>query len=283
MSTHPILARLAEYKPGDTTVRVVDAVLTAVPGVKALPPYPALPAVVANLGLGADRLPAATAALAEEGLGDVLWMSDLVDSGDRAMSVVTGLRSAFELFRGRGTEGNLSRALETDNQQRNDAALKALALAYMAWKAFPGSIPERVRAFSSAPAGQALLAWYAAIELALPFADNAAQGGGQLVDRLFRSEGAAQLKKLGSMAPGRDLGGVGEALAALTEPIGRAVDAVRPHLGSVVNSAQKNLPGAVDAADKVAGVLANAADVLPVYRYLGGRLAAEAAVLRARA
>jgi hypothetical protein len=37
----------------------------------------------------------------------------------------------------------------------------------------------------------------------------------------------------------------------------------------------------MDGADKVAGVVASGADVLPVYRLLGARLAAEGAIIRA--
>lgn len=280
--SHPVLARLAEFSPTDATPRLVNAVLTAVPGVEPLPHYAGLASAVAALGGGSEQMAGATAQLDDEGIADILWMSALVDTGDRAVSVVTGFRSAFKLFTGRGQTDNLSDALETDTQQRNDAVLKALALAYMAWKGFDGSIPERVRAFTASPAGQACLAWYAAIEVALPFADNAAQGGGQLVDKLFSGGAPDQMKRMASLAPGKDLGGVGQALASLTAPISKAVDSVRPHLDKIVGSAQKNIPGAVDAGDKVAGILANAADVMPVYRYLGGRLAAEAAVIRAR-
>lgn len=281
MASHPVIARLEEFAPTDATPRLVNAVLTAMPGVEPLPPYPGLAAAVAAMGGTGAQMAGATAHLGNEDIADILWMSALIDTGDRAASVVTGVRSAFKLFTGRGTEGNLSNALETDTQQRNDAVLKALAIAYLAWKSSEGSIPDRVKTFTASPAGQAIIAWYAAIEVALPFADNAAQGGGQLVDKLF-SGAPEQMKRLTSLAGGKDLGGVGQALSALTAPIGKAVDAVRPHLDKVVGSAQKTLPGAVDASDKVAGILANVADVMPVYRYLGGRLAIESAVLRSR-
>ncbi len=276
-----VLARLAEFAPADATPRLVNAVLSALPGIEPLPPYPALPSVVAALGGTAADMPLATAKLDDPDTADLLWMSSLVDTGDKGYAVVSGVSTALKFFFGKAEKR--ADALDTDDQQRNDAVLKAFALAYLAWKSSDGPIAGRAATFAAMPAGRALLAWYAAVEVALPFADNAVTGGGKVVDDLFDKYGAAQFARLSALAGGRDLGGVQGALGALTGPIRTAVEGAWPHVGRVADAAGQYLPGALNVGDKLAGLVATGADVMPVYRYLGGRLAAESVVHRARA
>lgn len=270
-----VLQRLAEFEPTDATWRVADTVLKVLPGTSALVPYPALPSVVAALGGSGAHLPGATRHLDDEAVQDVLWMSRVVDTGDKGYAIYTGVTSAVRAFWKRDTA-----ELDVDEQQRTDAVLKAFALAYLAWKAFPGSLPERARTFQQAPAGRALLTWYAAVEVGLPFADNALLAGGNLLDDLMDRHGDSQLARLSKLAGDRDIGGVRRAFDALAGPIREAVARVEPHLDKVARAATEHVPGALSKGDKVAGALATAADVLPVYRLLGGRLAAEAAVVR---
>jgi len=268
-----VLARLAEFSPDDVTPRLVSAVCGAVPGVPPMIHYPALPAVCAALGGSPADLAQATGHLDDDAVTDILWMSGLVDAGDRGYAVVTGVATAWKLFFGKGPK---AAAMDTDVQQRNDAVLKGIALAYMAWKATPGSVAR----FTEFPTGRALLTWYAAVELALPFADNAAVAGGSLFSELYQKHGSDQMKRFSGLLGGKSADGVPGALAALTGPIGQALTAVQPHAEKIAGSVKAYLPAAMTGADAAAGVLANAADVLPVYRYLGGRLAAEAVVAR---
>lgn len=279
MADDTVLARLAEFQPTDATVRLVDGLLKIVPGAPQLQPYPALPSAVAAMGGTDADVARVTPLLNDEAVRDVLWMTRMVDTGDRGYAVATGLVSAVQFFLG-GKEKR-GQALETDKQQRNDAVLKALALAYIAFNGFEGPIPQRAKAFVSTPSGQALLAYYAAVEVALPFADNALTSGGDLVDQLMDNHGGKQLERLSSLAGGRSMDGVATTLSALTGPIKTAVDAVWPHVDKIADVARRHLPGALATGDKVAGALAGVADVMPVYRYLGGRLAAEAAIVKA--
>lgn len=279
MSKDALLPRLAEFSPTDVTPRLVDGLMTVVPGSPALPPYPGLPMVVKAMGHGPELVPAATLKMKEPGIQNILWMSRMVDAGDKTYAITTGLFSAVRFFF--GAKENRSEALETDKQQRNDAVLKGFALAYMALKGFDGSVAERARAFAATPAGRALLTYYAAVEIALPFADNALSGGGEVVDGLWDKYGSTNLAKLSALGGGKDMDGVEGAMSALTGPIKGAVDTVWPHVDKIAGVAKAHVPGAMATGDKVAGALAGLADVLPVYRYLGGRLAAEAAVVKA--
>ena len=275
-----ILTSLAGFQPTDPTARLVTGLMNIVPGAPPLVPYPALASVVASVGGAASDVAGATAQLENEELLDVLWMTDLVDTGDRGYAIFTGVGSALKLFFGK--KENRAQALETDNQQRNDAVLKALALSYLVWKAYPGTIPQRATAFAESPAGRQLLIYYAAVEIGLPFADNAALAGGRLFDDLMARHGKDQLARMASLAGGRDLGQVGEALSAVTGTIRSTIEQVRPHLDKIAGALKTHAPGAATATDRAAGVLANVADVMPVYRMMGARVAAEAAVARGR-
>jgi hypothetical protein len=170
---------------------------------------------------------------------------------------------------------------ETDTQQRNDAILKALAVSYIVYNAFPGSVVEKATAFRKTPSGQALGLYYATIEVALPFSDNAAMGTGNMVDKLIAGGVAAQFDRLSALSGGRDLDGAKDMLTTLTSPLNKIVDHTRQYTDPVVAKVSPYIPGAMNAADKAAGAIANAADVMPVYRLLGARMAAEAAAYRA--
>ena len=107
-----------------------------------------------------------------------------IDMGDAGISVFSGLKSVFGLLSGGG-----SAALETDTQQGVDAALKLLALAYFIHSVYPGDMLDKIRMFYGTPSGKALLTYYAAVEVGLPFADNALVGGGNFVSSLYEKHG----------------------------------------------------------------------------------------------
>ncbi len=205
-------------------------------------------------------------------VGDILWAGRLMDKG---YAMFTGLKSAFNMLRGGGAA-----ALENDEQQKKDAVLKALAIAYIVYKAYPGSVAEKAQSFAASPAGRALAIYYAVIEIALPFADNAAMGSGDFLQDMFGKEAPAQVARLAQMAGGHDIGGAQQMLGALTGQLQQLVNQSRSFVQPVVGAATPYLGGMANLAgraDQVAGVVAGAADVLPVYNLLTARLAAETA------
>ncbi len=270
---------LAEFPEDSLTSKLVRGLFGAVPYSPDFAPWRAVDDAVRALKPDAGPSELALAreiASSEDQIGDILWMSRLLDAGDQGYALVTGLFSAYKLFRGQGVE-----ALETDDQQRNDAVLKALGLAYMAYKAYPGSLAERADAFRESPTGQALAIYYGAVEVALPFADNAALGGKDALQQLLTSQGDAQAARLAQMASGHEIEGAGAMLGQITGQLQRVATHASGYVHPVTQAIGPYLPGAMNAADKAAGALANAADVLPVYRLLGARLAAESAARRA--
>ena len=113
--------------------------------------------------------------------------------------------------------------------------------------------------------------------------DNALLKGGQILESLFSDLGAGQVDRLATMAGSHDLEGINEMLGGLAGSLRGAVDSAAPYVEPVANACQEYAPKALGAADKVASVVAGAADVMPIYRLLGARLVAEAALARANA
>jgi hypothetical protein len=273
---------LAEFPETAISARLVRALFGAIPGSGTFGPMRTMEDAVASVQPGANPAIVARArdiADRTDEISDILWMGNLMDSGDKGYAVVSGLMSAFNLIRGKGAE-----ALENDSQQRNDAILKAIGLAYMVFKAYPGSLAERAAAFRDSPSGKSLALYYGAVELALPFADNAASMGAGGFDNLIRSGSAAQARRLAEMAQGRDIGQASEMLTQVTSQLSSVASHAAGYIQPMTQAIGPYLPGGAalgTAADKAAGALASAADVLPVYRLLSARLAAEAAARRA--
>lgn len=263
---------MARFKATSVTARLCRAVCTVVPGAPTLNHFQTIEQAVHTREPRAGRRVVARAReLSEEpNAQGGLWVMNALDTADSGIAVVTGVKTAVAAYKTRSTD-----ALRNDSQQAADAVLKALGIAYLIHKVFDGSPLDRVKAFQATDSGKAILAYYAAIEIGLPFADNAARQGGKLLDDLVNRWQDTDLGKLGAQVKADDLQGARTVLDRLLGPLRGAVQTASQHLGPAAEAAQKNLPGALSAADKVAGVAATGADLLPVYRYLGARLVAE--------
>lgn len=270
---------LAAFSDGDVTVRVANAIFGSVPFAPKLATY-------RSLGDCAQAyFPQATPEMvgivyklaASEDVGSALWMAGAIDTGDTGIAIYSGVTSALGMF-----FGNRKTALDTDTEQGVDTALKLLGIGYIAHKLFPGSPSDKVSALYTTPAGQALCFYYAAVDVALPFADNALVAGGNAVSTILGRHGASAAQKLGALPGGAQAAGEAQSMmGSLLAPIEGAVRQVAPYAKSIADATVRHLPGAMSALDTAAGVVAAGADVLPMYRYLVARLAAEACVLRA--
>lgn len=275
---------LADFSDSSVTVKLLSALYKTIPGSPEFKPVASMDDAVRSLYPAATPTDIARArafAVSADEVGDILWMSNVMDAGDKGYAVVTGLMTAWKLFKGQG-----SQAFENDNQQRNDAVLKALGLSYMIFKAYPGSIAEKARAFRDSPTGKLLAVYYGAVEVALPFADNAVGGGAGGLSSLLSSQAAAQSERLAQMSSGHDIGQAKEMLTEVTSQLQSVAGQASNYVKPITQAIGPYLPGMGslgNATDKAAGAIAGAADVLPVYRYLGARLAAEAAARRAMA
>ena len=211
-----------------------------------------------------------------------LWMIGALDTADSGISVFSGVRSAVKLYQARDGSERLD-ALETDTQQAVDAALKALAMAFVVTTLFDGGPTERVASFRDTEAGKAMIFYFATMEAGLPFMDNALVGGGAMVQNLWERFGPEQQEKLAAVASPEEAQEAVGTLKALIGPLDSMVKTASSSLSAIGDAAVNLLPTAMNVGDKVAGVAATGADLLPVYRFLGARLVAEVALLEALA
>jgi hypothetical protein len=274
-----IESQLARFSEEDATVRLLWSLFEAIPGAPPISFYRSLDEarLLVFPDLDDDGMARAVSLADGANIRQALAVADAIDTGDVGITVLTGVRSALTFF-----FGDRSKTLETDAQQGADAALKAVAIAWMVNALFPGPVTDKVRRLRELPSGEALLMYYAAIELALPFTDDAVSGTGSLLSRLLAKHRSANARRLDAAAgAGADAAADG-VLSALLEPVDTLVQSLSSHTQSIAAAAQRWLPPAIATAGTVAGAVATAADAMPVYRLLGARLAAEAVLAEAR-
>lgn len=275
----PVDAVLGRYAESDITVKLLWALFDAIPGAPPQSLYTSL--AEAQMLIAPDLDEAAFARAEAWSTGPaakrILNITDALDTGDAGITVISGIRSALGLFFGQG-----AKALDTDPQQGADAALKALGLGAIV-HSLPGSdVRERVAAIRRTSAGESLLHYYVAVELALPFADDLAMGATQLVTSLLEKHGGGVVARLERLLGAGSGSSARESLAGLLGPFDEVAGATRLEVGKIATTASKYLPTAISSAGTVAGAVATGADVLPVWRLLGARLVAEIALDAAR-
>jgi hypothetical protein len=275
----PIDSALQQFNADDYTVKICQAIFRTLPFAPPQPEYQTLSEAVRVL------YPAATPQIVQrttqiatsEQMVSALKIADYIDTGDTGIAVFSGIKSAFNLF----FSDNRAEALETDSQQALDAALKLLGIGYIIHQSYPGSIAEKMQLFYTAPAGQALVYYYAAIEVCLPFGDNLVSGGGNFLQGLWQKYGNQAAGKLGGLMGGGALSQATSMVGSLLQPVNQIVLKVAPFSKTIAQAAKQYVPSTLNVVDKAAGIVATGADVLPAYRYLCARLTAESSVLLA--
>ncbi len=273
--SHELAPAVAEFHSGDITVRIVRGFFGVLPFVATWAPMVDLDAAAhdAAVRVGAPDLAPRIRERAEqlaraEGPQAALAAFDFLDKGDKGIAIFSGLRTAYKAARGQ--EG----ALEMDPQQAADAGLKAVGISWATWKLFPGSPADKVRALTSTEAGRALLAWYVAADLVLPFADNLASGGINAITGMISGQAAENAQRLAAVAGGEAQEAAGmltHLMATLESGVGQAAAYAEP-LAAYVSAQVPNILGT---ADKVTGVVATGVDALNSYRLIGASLVAE--------
>ena len=280
---HELSSSVAEFHAGNITVRVVRGFFGVLPFVATWVPTVDLDAAARATALSvgapelADRIRQRAEQLARaEGPQAALAAFDFLDKGDKGIAIFSGLRSVYKAARKQ--EG----ALEMDPQQAADAGLKAMGISWATWKLFPGSAAEKARALTATEAGRALLAWYVAADLVLPFADNIAAGGTAAITGMIRGRAAENAKRLAAVAGGEAEEATGmltTLMSSLESVLGEAAAYADP-LASYV---QAQVPSILGTADKVTGVVATGVDALASYRLIGASLVAEVCLAQAAA
>ena len=272
-------AMLDKFGLRDVTAVATNGLLRVLPYADTLPPVGSL-AELAQLMLGASNAEVTAQAehhVSSDASRKALWVTTGLDAGDGIVTVVSSLRSAVALYIARksGKQAPPSWAAH----QGGDAVLKALGIGYLLNLCFPDS-DDAVLELSELPAGRALLAYFAAAEVALPFVEQLSEDE-QVFSSLMSQHLDAQAAKLATVTGKPAVEEARRHLESIALTVDSLVNRSGDYLGPFVQSAEGMVPGAGGVVDTIGDVMAAGADVLPVYRYLGTRLVSEAAVSRA--
>jgi hypothetical protein len=272
---------LGQFREQDYTVRLCQALFSALPGAPPFVYYPDVAGAVRRLDPGAELAVVARAEqlAAEEPAGNAVWIADALDKADAGLAIASGISNLMSLFGG----GRKRRTFESDTQQAIDASLKLLGLASMAHRLFPGQVQEKLARLTALPAGREAMLYAATVEVALPFTDNLVEGGGNVISRLMSSASRGGADRFAQFAGASALGEATSMLEAMTQPLEQALASVKGQIGPLSNKLRSYVPAALGAADSVTGVVATGLDALPAWQFLGSRLAAEACASRALA
>lgn len=249
---------LHAFGPSALVVRVVQALAAALelPGPSS---YPTVDAVVDELvpvaRRSAVRGGALTAALASRS-ASILAVANAVDAADR------------EIVRHLGPDAYLA------EPQADDAALKAVAIAGQFRHAFDGDALSVVRRVWQLPSGPLLVAVWAAVDVALPL-------GATDLRTLLAERELAQSRRLDAMAPSPGIEARRAVLEQLLPTLQREVDRSAARVAEIIAALSSFVPGVLPGTPGAAQTIAVKMDRLPIYKWLGARLAAERAVVEA--
>lgn len=268
--------QLSSFSETDYAVRAVRGLLGVLPFVPDWRHPGALQQAAARLDPAlAERVAARADELSRDAAVQAAFNSfELLDKGDKGIAIFSGLKAGYQGLKGQ--EG----ALEVDPQQAADAGLKAAGIAYAAWKLFPGTTQEKAQTLLASEAGRGLLAFYVAVDVVLPFADNIAAGGVSGMTGIIEKYSAENAARLAPIA-GQEVVEAAGMLAALSGTLSGLVGQAATFAQPLSAWAQEKLPGMLGTADKLTGVVATAVDTLATYRYLGAALIAEVLLQRA--
>ena len=155
----------------------------------------------------------------------------------------------------------------------------------MIYKLFPGDISTKIVNFKSLPAGQEAALFYVTGEVALPFADNVAEGGANVIQKLMNSKQSDIASKFSGFAGADAISQASEVMGQLSGTLDQYVSQAKDYSAPMMDKIKGMLPSAAtvaNVADSASGAVASGIDLLPVWSFLGARLAAEACVQQAQ-
>ena len=272
---------LGEFSEGDLSVKIVNGIFGVVPFAPGFDFYNSLEAGVRrhDPSAGPEVIEKAREIAAGEDAAKALWVFGALDTADAGLGVYTGIKNVLSLFG--GSSGPAKRTFEADPQQATDAALKATGLAYVIYRLFPGSVAEKVTAFKDLKAGQEAAIYFAVGEVALPFTDNVLEGGGNLINRILDARQTDMAAKFSQFAGAESLTQATEVVGQLSGQLNGYLEQAGQHVNPIMDKVKSYIPTAMNVGDSVTGAAATGMDMLPIWKFLGGRLVAEACAYRA--
>ena len=280
VSKNPVNDVLVDYTDSDLSVKVCRAILNNLPFAPNFDSYTDVAGAVLRVNPTAtqDQISRVEKIVEQDiGILKVVKTGIAIDRIDGGLGIYTGIKNSYDAIKNKDRK----RTFEADPQQAADASLKALALGYMITTLFDGSPADRVKSFLSLRAGQEALIYYAAVEVALPFTDNLADASSGWMSTLIAKTGGEAEKRFGQFAQGESLEMTKGILNTLTQTLDTILDQTRNNLKPFIEKTSQALPSIMNITDSVTGGVATALDLLPIWKLLSARIAAEAAALKA--
>lgn len=271
---------LGKYAEGDLSVKLCNTMFGVLPFAPEYKFYTSIDEAASRLGASPEVAAKAREIAATEDVTKAIWVADALDTSDKLIAGFAGVKNLFSIFSGTPRK----RTFESDQEQATDAALKGVGLAYMIYKLFPGEITAKIANFKNLPAGQEAALFYVTGEVALPFADNVAEGGAGVIQKLMSSKQTDIASKFSGFAGAEAIGQATEVLGQLTGTLDQYVGQAKDYSAPMMDKIKGMLPGAAmvaNVADSATGAVASGIDLLPIWSLLGARLAAEACVQQA--
>ncbi|MEQ9365353.1 MAG: hypothetical protein RIF32_13995 [Leptospirales bacterium] len=268
---------LIEFKQDDLTVKLCGGLFGVLPFAPDFKYYFNMKGAAATVGADAALAERATSLAARDEFAQAIKVVKALDTIDSGLGVFTGIRNVYSKIK----DKERKRTFEADPQQAADAAVKLLGISYMIATLYPGGVSEKVSGFLQTRAGKELALYYASVELALPFTDNLLEGGANMLDNILSAHQGDMEQRFTAFASGTPLSDVQPILFQLKDQITAVLAQVKVYVDPLTARLESFVPQAMNVADSATGAAATAIDMMPAYRFLGARLAAEAAVLRA--
>ena len=271
---------LSKYSESDLSVKLCTTMFGVLPFAPEYKFYRSIDEAAGRLGGSPEVVAKAREIAASEDVGKALWVSETLDTSDKLIAGFAGVKNLFSIF----SDAPRKRTFDSDQEQATDAALKGVGLAYMIYKLFPGDISSKISSFKSLPAGQETALFYVTGEIALPFADNVAEGGAGLIQKLMNSKQTDIASKFSGFAGAEAIEQATQVMGQLSGTLDDYVGQAKQYSAPMLEKVKGLMPSAstvANVADSATGAVASGIDLLPVWSLLGARLAAEACVQRA--
>ncbi|MFN3604557.1 MAG: hypothetical protein ACK4UJ_07585 [Leptonema sp. (in: bacteria)] len=209
-----------------------------------------------------------------ENIQKILKTAKAMDKIDSGLGIFTGLKNGYEIF----TKKQKGRTYEADPQQAMDAGIKAVALGYMISLT---SKDDPIKTFLEIKAGQELLYYFITVELALPFTDNLIESGSEFLYKLLQEKEKEISSRFISFTDKNSYQEARSILSTFSDKIDQMVLIINQNIKRLEDSFSNQLPRIMNITDSTTGGIATVLDLMPIWKLLGARVAAEICVYKA--
>jgi hypothetical protein len=209
----------------------------------------------------------------DDNLHKIVKTAKAIDKIDGGLGIFTGLNNVYDAIK----KPERERTFEADPQQAIDASIKAIALGYMIHLT---SKDNPIKTFFELKAGAELFYYFIMVELALPFTDNLLEEGGKFLYKILQQKESEIENRFTNFADPTSYQQAKGILLSLSEQMDRIAIALSQNIKPFEEQLKNKLPSILNATDSITGSIATFLDIMPIWKFLGARLATEAAIYR---